>query len=93
MVATREVFPRHLKNMSSDLTTECHTELYYGYGEEVPETSVEQDHNMWNEVPNLIIQHHTGLFFKSRLRDEELGRVAISCHFAVDCLCAELYAF
>ena len=56
---------------------------------EIPETSEEQDHNMWNEGLNLITEHSTGLHIQSCLRDEELGRVATSCHFAVDCLCAE----
>ena len=48
---------------------------------------------MWNEELNLFTEHHTGLYIQKCLRDEELGRVATSCHFAVDCLCVELYAF
>ena len=60
---------------------------------EITETSEEQDHNMWNEGLNLITEQNTGPYIQSCLSDEELGRVAISCHFAVDCLCAELCEF
>ena len=58
-----------------------------------PKTSEKQDHNMWNVGLNLITELSTGLHIQSCLRDEELGRVAISCHFAVDCQCAEVYEF
>ena len=60
---------------------------------EIPETSQEQDHKMWNEGLNLITEQNTGRYIQSSLGNEELGRAAISCHFAVDCLCAELYEF
>ena len=49
----------------------------------------EQDHNMWYEGLSLI----TKLFIQSCLRNEQLGRVASSCHFAVDCLRAELFEY
>ena len=45
----------------------------------------EHDHNTRNEMLKLFTEHHTGLFVQSCLRDEELGRTAISCHYAVDC--------
>ena len=57
------------------------------------ESSEEQDHNMWNEGLNLFTEQNTGLHIQSCLSNEELGRVAISCHFVVGCLCAKLYTF
>ena len=99
-VATRKKSParfeEHDLNWENDalsLTTGCHTELYDCCEEEVPESSDEQDHNMWNDALNFITDYHTGLCIQLCFGDEELGRAAISCHFAVDCLCAELYAF
>ena len=43
------------------------------YKVEVPETSEEQDHNMWNEGLNLITEQNTGLSIQSCLSDEEFG--------------------
>ena len=60
-------------------TTGRHTELLEGY-EEV------QDHSAQNEVLKLFTVHHTSLFIQSGLGDEELGRMAIKCHYAVHCL-------
>ena len=67
-------------------TTGGHTELLGGYEEEEDETWEVQNHSAQNEVLKLFTVHHTSLFIQSGLGDEELGRMAISCHYAVDCL-------
>ena len=52
----------------------------------------EEGHNTWNVLWDLITSFDFGARIQSSLADEELGRVGLSCHFAMDCLCAELYA-
>ena len=54
--------------------------------------SEEPDSNMWNEALYLITGCNTGPWVQHCLEDEELARVALSCRFAVDCMCAELFA-
>ena len=49
----------------------------------------EEDHNTWNVLLDLITRKAR---IQSSLADEELGQVGPSCHHAMDCLCAELYA-
>ena len=52
----------------------------------------EEDHNTWNVLLDLITNFYFRARIQSSLADEELGRVGLSCHYAMDCLCAELYA-
>ena len=66
-------------------TTGGHTELDDGYEEGEDGTWKVQDHNAQNEVLKSFTLRRTSVFIQSGLRDEELGRVAISCHYAVDC--------
>ena len=47
--------------------------------EELSASACDDDEECWARI-------------QSSLVDEELGRVGLSCHFAMDCLCAELYA-
>ena len=93
----QEKIPRPLNTASTgDITRSmwaCWEKRDRFHEMEIPETSEEQDHNMWNVGLNLITELSTGLHIQSCLREEELGRVAISCHFAVDCQCAELDEF
>ena len=51
----------------------------------------EEDHNIWDVFLNLVSFDFRARI-QSNLADEELGRVGLSCHYAMDCLCAELYA-
>ena len=48
---------------------------------------------MWNDGLSLKTGFRTGLLIQSCLSDEELRLVAISCHFAVDSMRAELHGF
>ena len=68
------------------LATGCYAELYDCCEEGDAGTLGERDHNTRNEMLKLFTEHHTGLSIQPCLRDEELGRAAISCHYAVDCL-------
>ena len=52
----------------------------------------EEGHNTWNVFLDLITSFDPGARIRSSLADEELGRFGLSCHCAMDCLCAELYA-
>ena len=52
----------------------------------------EEDHKIWDVFLNLVTSFDFGARIQSNLADEELGRVGPSCHYAMDCLCAELYA-
>ena len=52
----------------------------------------EEGHNTWNVLLDLTTNFDFGARIQSSLADEELGRAGLSCHYAVDCMCAELYA-
>ena len=52
----------------------------------------EEDHNTWDVFLNLITSFDFGSRVQSSLEDDELCRVGPSCHYAMNCLCAELYA-
>ena len=67
------------------LATGCNTELYDCCVEGEAWNFREQDHNAQNEMLKLFTEHHTNLLMQTCL-GEELERVAISCHYAVDCL-------
>ena len=72
--------------MISTGATGCHTELYDCHVERGAETSGEQDHNMRNQMLKLLMEHHTRTFIQSCLPGQELGRAAIGCRCAADCL-------
>ena len=75
-------------HICAHISTHTSTHIYYYDGYEGGEdgTWKVQDHNAQNEVLKLFTVHHTSVFIQSGLRYEELGRVAISFHYAVDCL-------
>ena len=52
----------------------------------------EEDHNTWNVFLDLVTSLDLGARIQLSLADEKMGRVGLSCHCAMDCLCAELYA-
>ena len=45
------------------------------------------EHNMWNPMFNLICLEYVGAVMESYLDEAVLGRIALSCHFALDFLC------
>ena len=65
------------------LATDCHTELYDCHEEESAWTLKEQDHNTRDQILELPTVNHTGLLNQLFLSDAELGRAAISFHYAV----------
>ena len=49
------------------------------------ESSVDDwDHNTWNPILDVLAEYRTGPTLLKLLRDEEVGRVGITCHFALD---------
>ena len=47
--------------------------------------------HLFNALLRIVTSYHIGNPLESCLTDEELGRVSLSCHFAVDCLCDNCY--
>ena len=52
----------------------------------------EEDQISWNVLLDLISSFDFGTRIQLSLADEELGRVGQTCHYAMDCLCEEMYA-
>ena len=46
--------------------------------------------NIWNALLTALIYHGVGRALQRCLSDEELGKVALTCHFACDSLCEEM---
>ena len=47
--------------------------------------------NIWNALLAALAHFRIGEVLQPLLTSEEVGCVALSCHFACDALCAELY--
>ena len=43
--------------------------------------------NTYNAVLDAVPNYHCGELLDACLTDRELGRLALTCHFALDCLC------
>ena len=50
------------------------------------------NHNTWYDVLSLVTHCDLEDRIQANLEDEELGRLGLSCHNALDWLCAELEA-
>ena len=50
-----------------------------------------EPHNIWNALLAALVHSRIGEVLQPLLTSEEVGCVALSCHFASDALCAELY--
>ena len=47
--------------------------------------------NLSNAFLRIVTSYHIGNTLELCLTEVELGRVGLSCHFAVDCLCDNWY--
>ena len=47
--------------------------------------------NMWNSLLSTVSDFVFGPTLEDLIPDEDLGRVAMTCHFASDLLCAEMH--
>ena len=47
--------------------------------------------NIWNSLLSAMVHFRTGDALQPLLTAEDLGKVALSFHFACDALCGELY--
>ena len=45
------------------------------------------EHNIWNPMLELLCHIHISISMEALLCDEDMGRIALSCHFALDVLC------
>ena len=45
------------------------------------------EHNIWNPILGLICHAHIGVSMEALFDEEDLGRIALSCNFALDVLC------
>ena len=50
-----------------------------------------EPYNIWNALLAALVHFRIGEVLEPLLASEEMGLVALSCHFACDALCAELY--
>ena len=48
-------------------------------------------HSVWNPLLSAIVHFRVGEALQPSLSSEEMGKVALTCHFACDSLCEELY--
>ena len=51
----------------------------------------EDSRNIWNSLLAALTHHGVGSALQRCLSDEELGKAALTCHFACDSLCEEMY--
>ena len=51
----------------------------------------EDSPNIWNSHLAALNHHGVGSALQRCLSDEDLGKVALTCHFACDSLCEEMY--
>ena len=89
-VLLKDVQPYHPSSLHfgvASMGTKC--ELHE---EHLSASDDEEDHKICDAFLNLVTSFDFGARVQSNLADEELGRVGLSCHYAMDCLCAELYA-
>ena len=64
------------------------------FAESLSDTDEDTLHqNLSNAVLHIVTSYHIGNTLEFCLTEEELGRVGLSCHFAVDCLCDNWYMF
>ena len=50
------------------------------------------EHNMWNSMLELLCHEHIDAFTVAYLEDVVLGRIALTCHFALGSLCDKTFA-
>ena len=50
-----------------------------------------EPHNIWNALLAAMVHFRVGEVLQPLLTADDVGKVAPSCHFACDALCAELY--
>ena len=46
-------------------------------------------HNIWNPMLELLCRAHIGVFMEELFGEEDLVRIALSCHLALDILSDE----
>ena len=70
----------------------CGDEMCELFAESLSATEEDISHqNLSNAFRRIAMSYHIGNTLELCLTEEELGRVGLSCHFAVDCLCDNWY--
>ena len=58
------------------------------------ESNEYHEHNIWNPMLELLFRTHIGVFMAALFDEEDMKRIVLSCHFALDVLCdKELASF
>ena len=63
----------------------------YDEGSSSSSAETEDSLNIWNSLLAALVHHGVGSALQRCLSDEELGKEALTCHFACDSLCEEIY--
>ena len=62
------------------------------FAESLSDTDEDISHqNLSNALLRIVTSFYIGNTLESYMTEEELGRLSLSCHFAVDCLCDNWY--
>ena len=88
----RLIFQTVSKNISPQLEEELEHEVW----DSLDSLSLELDtanRNTWNDLLYFVTHCDFVNRIQANLEDEEVGRVGLSCHYALDWLCAELHTF
>ena len=51
------------------------------------EPNEHHEHNIWNPVLERLCHAHFGVIMEAPFDEEDMGRIALSCHFALDLPC------
>ena len=51
------------------------------------ESNEYHEHNIWNPMLELLFHTQIGISMEALFSEEDMGRIALSCHFALDVLC------
>ena len=51
------------------------------------ESNEYHEHNIWNPMLELLFHTHIGISTEALFCEKDMGRIALSCHFALDVLC------
>ena len=54
-----------------------------------PDHDEHDEHNIWNPTLGLFCHVEIGVFPGAVLDDKSLGKIALSCHFALDISCGK----
>ena len=51
------------------------------------ESNEYHEHTIWNPMLELLLRTHIGISMEALFCEEDMERISLSCHFALDVLC------